>query len=95
MKYIKENILKFEKLYYIVEEHNNYELLTPNYFKYLKTLIYFSGFINNLFLLEKNEIYEDDILHYKNEIEKFYQDSIEIYTTIKYDNEIQEIIFNL
>jgi hypothetical protein len=95
MFHIKQNIKKFEKLYEIVYEYKNSELLTPDYFKYFKALIYLSGFIHNLFELYKVEIEDEEILDYKNEIEKFYNDSIEIYSSLTYNNEIHEIISNL
>jgi hypothetical protein len=95
MEHINQNINKFEKLYEIVLEDTNYTLLTPKYLKNLKSLIYLAGFIYNHFQLYKIEIYDEDLLNYKIEIEKFHLDSIDEYNRIVYDNDIQEIISSL
>lgn len=95
MKHIEENIKKFEKLYEIVLEQSNYTLLTPKYLKNFKALVYLAGFIYNLFVLEKLDIYDDELLNYKDEIEKFHFDSIDQYKNIVYDNDIHEILTSL
>jgi hypothetical protein len=95
MNYIQENINKFEKLYEIVLKDSNSELLTPYYFKKLNALVYLSGFIHNYFKLDDSCIYNEELLNYKKEIDKFHYDSIEIYNTLSYNNEIEEIILNL
>ena len=95
MEHINQNINKFEKLYEIVLEQSNYMLLTPKYLKSLKALIYLAGFIYNHFQLYKIEIYDEETLNYKIEIEKFHLDSIDEYNRIVYDNDIQEIISSL
>jgi hypothetical protein len=95
MEYINQNINKFEKLYKIVLEQSNYTLLTPKYLKSLKALIYLAGFIYNHFQIENPEIYDEDLLNYKIEIEKFHLDSIDEYNRIVYDNDIHEIISSL
>ena len=78
MEHIQKNVEKFEKLYEIVLEQSNYTLLTPEYLKNFKTLIYLAGFIYNHFQLYKTDIYDEEILNYKTEIENFHFDSIEI-----------------
>jgi hypothetical protein len=95
MEHIHKNIEKFEKLYEIVLENRNCNLLTPKYLKNFKALIYLAGFIYNHFQLYKTEIYDEEILNYKKEIEKFHLDSIEDYKRIIYDNDIQEILISL
>jgi hypothetical protein len=95
MEHIEKNIYKFVKLYEIVLEDNNFELLTPRYLKNFKTLVYLAGFICNHFHIEKIKIYDEDLLNYKEEIEKFHYDSIENYNKIVYDDDIQNIISNL
>jgi hypothetical protein len=95
IEYIKENVEKFEKLYEIVLEEKKFVLLTPNYFKKIKTLIYLSGFLYNLFQLEDIKIFNEEMLDYKEEIENFHNDSIDIYNTLLYDNEIEEVISSL
>jgi len=95
MEHIQKNIEKFEKLYEIVLENSNNTLLTPKYLKNLKSLIYLAGFIYNHFQLYKTEIYDEDLLNYKTEIEKFHLDSIEEYRNIVYDNDIQETLISL
>ena len=95
MEHIHKNIEKFEKLYEIVLENTDRSLLTPKYLKNYKALIYLAGFIYNHFQLYKTEIYDEEILNYKKEIEKFHLDSIEDYKRIIYDNDIQEILISL
>ncbi len=95
MEHIKENIEKFVKLYEIVSEDSNCELLTPRYLNNFKTIVYLAGFIYNLFQIEKIEIYDEELLNYKSEIEKFHFDSIENYNKIVYDDVIQKILYEL
>lgn len=95
MEHIEENIAKFIKLYDLVLEDSDYELLTPRYLNNFKTLVYLAGFIYNLFQIEKIEICDEELLNYKAEIEKFHLDSIENYNKIVYDDIIQKILYDL